>query len=425
MSIFGTLKEAGMKYKQRALIIFIGILILLAGSTLAETKKLTEVGRFKFIDTNMPVDQLMKNIAEKHTEDIKVGFTLAGYGDLYMPFLDQIKRSAFEETTLPVGGVMKWMLFRSQGKVKLVQDLEWAGTEPLPVFSVEFADGSNHYKFVMPKACGNIALVKVEPLVPRPEGESQAEMEQETQEPVDEIRRARIYDEIYDLLSETDLYCSYRIHNGETPDMKIIGADRESERDTYSDGDLMYVDKGRADGLEEGQLFQVLEITSRRAWDKNYEFESYGNLAFKKGRLRIVDMAEHKSTAVLEKCCDPVRIGYYLVPFMPDESLIGKDLRYDVPPFKADGISGRVIFIQTDLNQIASGQWALINIGAVDDIHRGQQLVLFRELHVDAPLQIYGNVVVIDVQEETATVKVLSVRDPVNQGDLVMLRPSR
>jgi hypothetical protein len=414
-----------MKDKKRTFFIFIGILILLSGNTRAETKKLTEIGRFKFIDTNMPVDQLMKTIAEKHTEDIKIGFTLAGCGDLYVPFMDQIKQSAFEEKTMPVGGSMKWMLFRSQGKVKLVQDLEWAGADPLPVFSFSLEAGNNRYEFVMPKACGNISLVSVEPVMPQPEREGEPAMQQEQQEPEGEIRRAKIYDEIYDLLSEIDLYCSFRIHSGDLPDMRIIGADRESERNIYSDGDLMYVDKGRADGLEEGQLFMVLEITSRRAWDKDYEFENYGDLAFKKGRARIVNMAEHKSTAVLEKCCDPVPIGSYLVPFMPDESLLGKDLGYDVPPFKADGVSGRVIFIQGDYNQVATGHWALINMGAVDDIHRGQQLVLYRELHVDAPLQVFGNLVVIDVQEETATVKVLSSRDAINQGDLVMLRPTR
>jgi hypothetical protein len=420
-----------MNNKKRAFFIFIGILILFSWNTFAETKKLREVGRFKFIDTNMPVEQWMKTIAEKYAEDVKIGFALAGYGDAYSPFMDQVKQSAFEERTLPVGGIMKWMVFRSQGKVKLVQDLEWAGANPLPVLYFAFEAGNMNYEFAVPKTCGNIALLSMEPVMPQPGREGEPAMQQdrqdrqEQQDSQDEIQRARIYDEIYDLLSEIDLYCSFRIHSGDLPDMKIIGADRETERGIYSDGDLMYVDKGRADGLEEGQLFQVLHITSRRAWDKNYEFENYGNLAFKQGRVRIVDMAEHKSTAVLENCCDPVSIGSYLVPFEPDESLLGKDLGFDVPPFKADGVSGRVIFIQADLNQIGSGHWALINMGARDDLHRGQQLLLYRELHVDAPLQIYGNLVVIDVQEETATVKVLSCRDALNMGDLVMLRPTR
>jgi hypothetical protein len=368
----------------------------------------------------------MKALTERYAEDVKIGFTLAGYPDAYLPFMDQVRQSAFEEGTLPVGGTMQWMVFRSQGKVKLVQDLEWAGSEPLPVLYFSFASGNKNYEFAIPKACGNISLLSVEPVMPRPEREGDpARQDQAEQQPQDEISRARIYDEIYDLLSETDLYCSFRIHSGDLPDMKIIGADRQTEQDNYSDGDLMYVDKGRSDGLEEGQLFLVLEITSRRAWDKNYEFENYGALAFKRGRARIVDMAEHKSTAVLENCCDPVPIGSYLVPFEPDESLIGKDLGFDVPPFKADGVSGRIVFIQYDFNQIASGHWALINLGAADGLHRGQQLVLYRELHVDAPLQVFGNLVVIDVQEETSTVKVLSCRDAINMDDLVMLRPTR
>ena len=261
-----------MKNKKWAFFIFIGILILLSLNTFAETKKLREVGRFKFVYTNVPVDQWMKAIAERYAEDVKIGFTLAGYPDAYLPFMDQIKRAAFEEGTLPVGGTMQWMVFRSQGKVKLVQDLEWAGSEPLPVLHVALTAGDKNYAFVIPKACGNISLLSVEPVMPQPErgGDpaTQRQNQQEQQPQEDEIRRARIYDEIYDLLSETDLYCSFRIHTGAPPDMKIIGADREREKDIYSDGDLMYVDKGRADGLEEGQLFLVLDITGRRAWDE-------------------------------------------------------------------------------------------------------------------------------------------------------------
>ena len=180
-----------MKNKKWAFFIFIGILILLSLNTFAETKKLREIGRFKFIDTNVPVDQWMKAIAERYAEDVKIGFTLAGYPDVYLPFMEQIKQSAFEEGTLPVGGLMKWMVFRSQGKVKLVQDLEWAGSEPLPVLYFAFEAGDKNYEFVMPKACGNISLLSVEPVMPRPEREGEPAMQQDQpeQQPQDEIRR--------------------------------------------------------------------------------------------------------------------------------------------------------------------------------------------------------------------------------------------
>lgn len=405
--------------------VFIAVLILLTLNAFSETKKLREVGRFSFIDTNMPAPELMNNIVENHAEDVKVGFALAGHSELYVPFLDQVRQSAYTERSLSVGDPMMWMVFRSQGKIKLVQDLEWAGNEPLPVYAFTFAHGSNLYEIVMPKACGNLSLVKVEPITPQFEQEGEQVEEQEG-EPEYEMRRAKIYDEIYALLSDTDLYCSFRIHRDDDPAMKIIGADREVERFIFSDGDIVYVDQGRADGLESGQLFLIIEIIKRdRVADEETSVFRFGNLAVKKGRARILEMGEHKSTAVLEKCCDPVTIGSFLVPFEPQESLMGKDLGYDVPPFRADGVSGEVVYLQTDYIQLGSGHWALIDMGGMDGIHRGQQLVLYRELHEGAPLQVFGNVVVVDVQEETSTVKVLSCRDSVRVGDYIMLRPSR
>ncbi len=407
------------------MIFFIAVLILFTSDAFSETKKLREVGRFSFIDTNMPSQELMKTIVENYTEDVKVGFALAGHSELSVPFLDQVRQSAFTERNLAIGDPMMWMVFRSQGKIKLVQDLEWAGDEPLPVYAFTFAHGSNLYEVVMPKACGNLSLVKVEPITPQAEREGEP-VEEPEQEPEYEIRRAKIYDEIYALLSDTDLYCSFRIHRDDDPGMKIIGADREDERFNFSDGDIVYVDQGRADGLESGQLFLVIEIVKRDlVADVDASVFRFGNLAVKKGRARILEMGERKSTAVLEKCCDPVNIGHFLVPFEPQESLMGKDLGYDVPPFKAEGVSGEVVYMQTDYIQLGSGHWALIDMGGMDGIHRGQQLVLYRDLHEGAPLQVFGNLVVVDVQDETSTVKVLSCRDSVRVGDYVMLRPAR
>jgi len=59
-----------------------------------------------------------------------------------------------------------WMLFRSRGKVKVVEDIEWAGKAPLPVFSFTVVKGFKHYEFIMPKPCGNISLRKVEEIIP-------------------------------------------------------------------------------------------------------------------------------------------------------------------------------------------------------------------------------------------------------------------
>lgn len=156
-----------MKNKQLVLLA-IGILILFSLSSFAETKKLEEIGRYTLvrIKGEVPTQEVMKTLLEKYAGDIKYGFDLAGYGDLFLPFMDQIRDSAFKEKDIAVGDKFMWMLFRSHGKVKVVQDLEWAGKSPLPVFSFTVVKGFMHYEFVMPRPCGNISLLKVEEMIP-------------------------------------------------------------------------------------------------------------------------------------------------------------------------------------------------------------------------------------------------------------------
>lgn len=156
-----------MKSK-KIILLLIGVFILFSLVSNAETKQLKKIGRYTLvrIKGEIPTAEVMKTVLDKYTGDIKYGFDMAGYGDLFLPFIDQIKAASFEEKDLAIGDKMIWMLFRSRGKVKVVEDLEWAGQEPLPVFSFMVKRGYKHYEFIMPKPCGNIALRRVEEIIP-------------------------------------------------------------------------------------------------------------------------------------------------------------------------------------------------------------------------------------------------------------------
>ena len=90
---------------------------------------------------------------------------------------------------------------------------------------------------------------------------------------------------------------------------------------------------------------------------------------------------------------------------------------------EADGVKGSLVYLQNNLQQIASYQWALIDLGAEQGIQVGQQMILYRRTRKDLPVQILGNCIVIDVKSNTSTIKVLSCRDVIRKGDLVMERP--
>lgn len=146
----------------------VAILIIFCVASYAETKKLKVIGRYPLIRIKgqVPTAEVMKIMLDKYAGDIKYGFDMAGYGDLYIPFMEKLKTAEFSETTVPVGETFYWMLFRSKGAVKIVKDLEWAGEAALPVFSFKLTKNYKHYTIVMPKPCGNISLLKIEDAVP-------------------------------------------------------------------------------------------------------------------------------------------------------------------------------------------------------------------------------------------------------------------
>ena len=77
------------------------------------------------------------------------------------------------------------------------------------------------------------------------------------------------------LITESDLYCTIFVLDGELPAIRIVGAERQDEKILLSDADKFYVDKGKADGLEIGQVFLVVSVGRKIA--------SYGFLARRTG----------------------------------------------------------------------------------------------------------------------------------------------
>jgi PKD domain len=148
-----------MKNKKLAIFVVL-LLVIMTASTFAQTKQLKSIGHYTLVRIrgNVPTQEVMKRLVDRYAGDIKLGFDLADASDLYLPFMDQLKNAKFEEKSLPVGDKLIWMLFRSNGKVKVVRDVEWAGKKPLDVFVFNVEKDFKNYEFAMPRPCGNISL---------------------------------------------------------------------------------------------------------------------------------------------------------------------------------------------------------------------------------------------------------------------------
>jgi hypothetical protein len=124
-----------------------------------------------------------------------------------------------------------------------------------------------------------------------------------------QIVKPKIFDETYQLINESDLNCSFFMHEeGKLlPDIRIIGAERMNEKSVFENEDSIYLDKGAADGLEIGQLFLSVGLRAKVG--------KIGTVMERHGRARIVRLDERMATAKVEKGCGRIMIGDFLLPF--------------------------------------------------------------------------------------------------------------
>jgi len=234
-----------------------------------------------------------------------------------------------------------------------------------------------------------------------------------------QIERAKIFREAYPVIAEVDLYCSLFIYEGDLPDLMITAAEKGYEKVMFSDSDVVFLNKGRQDGLEIGQVFLVVEIGGRVG--------EFGHLANKRGRAHVVFLEDNRAVATIEKSCGRLMVGNYLLPFEEKETMLGKDIGYEAYAEGVTGPVGMIIYLERDYNQIGSGGWAIIDIGEETGIQVGQQLTIYKrirkpqslEVRKDLPQIGVGNSVVIDVGKRTATVKILSCSDSIVKGQTV------
>jgi hypothetical protein len=234
----------------------------------------------------------------------------------------------------------------------------------------------------------------------------------------DQIQRAKIFEETYQMISDTDLYGSfYMLEEGKPlPDMRVIGAELMNEKSMFGDQDLIYLNKGQADGVEIGQLFQIIGLEDK--------VPPYGTVVWRRGRARVIRLEEKVATARIERSFWPARVGDYLLPFEESEGEIGKDLGYDVMDPNASK-RGQVIYIDQGRRLSGPGQWALIDLGRQQCVQIGDQLTMFHRAKPNLPREACGSMIIIDVRGASSTVKILSARDVVQIGDEVQLKANR
>ncbi len=249
-------------------------------------------------------------------------------------------------------------------------------------------------------------------------GNSFDQEQKQEQKPKDKIEKPKIYREDYPIISESDLYCSFFLLGEEKVEAKIVSAEKKEEMKLLTDSDVFYIDRGKDAGFKVNQVYLILEVGPEiqdPATDKKL-----GHLGFKRGRARIFEVGEDWGKARVEKSCGRIMVGDFLIPFEEREALLKRPPREEMP--EGGPAVGTVVYLEGDYKIISKDQLALIDLGRMDGLRVGDRLTAHREVSAQLAPKLLGELIIINAQSQTSTVKVLSSRDSIKLGDLVRVK---
>ncbi len=227
----------------------------------------------------------------------------------------------------------------------------------------------------------------------------------------------------HQLGSSADVYCFAKLVNDESIfTFKIASGERILTQTEYSEGDIVYLDSGVAQGVQAGDRFFV---NHRLRKLRHPVSNSHLGIVYQQvGQLKVLCAQENTSIAEITFACDPIVIGDVLEPFtpIPVPLVIAPDRtdRCDVPNGKP---LGYITYNRDDQMDIGTYWMVFIDLGAADGVYPGTFTTVFRPNPVKGmPRLVVGELGVLTVDEHYSTALVTYAWQALDVGDRVEIK---
>jgi hypothetical protein len=188
-------------------------------------------------------------------------------------------------------------------------------------------------------------------------------------------------------------------------------------------GDLIYVNRGRAQQVKPGDILVAYRIEREVFHPITSQF--IGTLIKVLGRVKIDCLEENISCAEIVKTYDYMQQGDELVPASE------LSIPYAKPPVGDSKtcclmVNGELqAFILTEKEArigITANDIVYLDVGALQGVQPGDQFIIYRKIGEGYPKRALGRLVILSVQENTATALVTESIKMIEVGERVTLK---
>ena len=225
-------------------------------------------------------------------------------------------------------------------------------------------------------------------------------------------------DPLLPVATVSEIQCSGFISPGNpTSGLSIVG--HRTERYSLAEGNVVFLNQGSNHGLRAGDSFVVRRWTEPVIHPSTDE--SIGILVRRLGRVRILLTHENTSTALIEMSCEDIYSGDELVPWkeIPTPMMTGLPPFDPLDPTPTGGLAGQIVSSRDNLWALGQGHLIYTDLGQHTGVSPGDVLLVYRERDHGLPRNVLGQAVILTVEAETSTAKMMSSTRESVVGDWV------
>lgn len=175
-----------------------------------------------------------------------------------------------------------------------------------------------------------------------------------------------------------DVYCTGFISEQPPRDtIQVVGSEKEYIKEVFSQGDVVYLNRGWADGIQPGAVYYVLRPLGpfRHPFTK----KKLGYFSRELGLVRVIQVHDKTSTAEVIVSCDTIMLGDILRPYeehkVPQVSELWPLPRYEDGN---GGARGRIIMAPDLREFLSANQIVYIDLGYRHGIRPGDHFIIYR-----------------------------------------------
>ena len=177
----------------------------------------------------------------------------------------------------------------------------------------------------------------------------------------------------------TDVYCTGFISDTmPSTDLRIVGAEQENMKETFAQGDVVFLNRGRGAGIQPGAAYFIIRPLGE--FKHPFTQKKMGFYVREVGLLRVLEVQDLTATAQILVSCDIVEFGDLLKPYQEIAPPVARDAR-PLPRYGegSNETKGQIIMSPGFHEHLSANRVVFVDLGRQQNVQPGDYFTIYRQ----------------------------------------------